>query len=527
MKKKIKIIFEYIVVVLLVFVGSLLAFAARWAVSSFGDISVDEIIFHLMVPLEGTEGSVLEEFALQALVPAILITALFLVIRAFSSQREKILTYWKKHNRKELWLEVENKRKNKKTSYLVIPMVLSAKGVTELALVFCMLGILYGAGKVPIVDYIKKELHDSKLIEENYVDPNEVKITFPEKKRNLIYIYLESMETTYMDKEHGGVMDENLIPELTKLADENLSFSQRSGGQLSGARMVPGTTWTIAGMFSQTCGLPLRLHVKSNDMAKYETFFPGVTSLGEILEKEDYVNWLICGSNVKFGGRAAYFSQHGNYQFLDWIKAQELGLIPNGYKQTWGYEDQKLFQFAKDKALELAAGDAPFNMTILTVDTHKSKGYICPLCQEKFPTQYENVLACSSRQVYDFVTWLQQQDFYKDTTVILSGDHTTMAVGYINSYIPEDYTRGTYQAILNAAATPVKTEDRQFTNMDMFPTTLAAMGCTIEGERLGIGTNLFSGEPTLMEKVGYDCMNEELETGSSYYDNRFMYGKSS
>lgn len=202
-------------------------------------------------------------------------------------------------------------------------------------------------------------------------------------------------------------------------------------------------------------------------------------------------------------------------------------MIPNGYKQTWGYEDQKLFQFAKDKALELAAGDAPFNMTILTVDTHKPKGYICPLCQEKFPTQYENVLACSSRQVYDFVTWLQQQDFYKDTTVILSGDHTTMAVGYINSYIPEDYTRGTYQAILNAAATPVKTEDRQFTNMDMFPTTLAAMGCTIEGERLGIGTNLFSGEPTLMEKVGYDCMNEELETGSSYYDNRFMYGKSS
>ena len=61
--------------------------------------------------------------------------------------------------------------------------------------------------------------------------------------------------------------------------------------------------------------------------------------------------------------------------------------------------------------------------------------------------------------------------------------------------------------------------------MDMFPTTLAALGCEIEGERLGIGTNLFSSQPTLLEEVGYDRMNEELEYGSKYYDERFMYGE--
>lgn len=40
------------------------------------------------------------------------------------------------------------------------------------------------------------------------------------KQKNLIYIYLESMETTYADENNGGAFTENYIPELTKLAQE-------------------------------------------------------------------------------------------------------------------------------------------------------------------------------------------------------------------------------------------------------------------------------------------------------------------
>ena len=35
-------------------------------------------------------------------------------------------------------------------------------------------------------------------------------------------------------------------------------------------------------------------------------------------------------------------------------------------------------------------------------------------------------------------------------------------------------------------------KNRQFTHMDMYPTTLAAMGFNIEGNKLALGTNLFS-----------------------------------
>lgn len=48
------------------------------------------------------------------------------------------------------------------------------------------------------------------MVEDNYVDPDRVNITFPEQKRNLIYLYLESMESTYADKSSGGAFDKTI-----------------------------------------------------------------------------------------------------------------------------------------------------------------------------------------------------------------------------------------------------------------------------------------------------------------------------
>ena len=61
----------------------------------------------------------------------------------------------------------------------------------------------------------------------------------------------------------------------------------------------------------------------------------------------------------------------------------------------------------------------------------------------------------------------------------------------------------------------------------MFPTTLAAMGFEIEGERLGLGTNLFSRVPTLCEKMGkgeegYYLFDAEVQKYSDYYKENFV-----
>ena len=55
----------------------------------------------------------------------------------------------------------------------------------------------------------------------------------------------------------------------------------------------------------------------------------------------------------------------------------------------------------------------------------------------------------------------------------------------------------------------------------MFPTTLASMGVNIEGNKLGIGTNLLSEEITLIESLGVDLFERELSKKSKLYRTFF------
>ena len=97
-----------------------------------------------------------------------------------------------------------------------------------------------------------------------------------------------------------------------------------------------------------------------------------------------------------------------------------------------------------------------------------------------------------------------------------------MDADYMNRRVGSSFDRRVYNCILNAPLTTEFDKNRQFAVVDMFPTTLAALGCTIEGERLGLGTNLFSGQPTLMETMGMECFDDEMARYSQYYIDNFF-----
>jgi phosphoglycerol transferase len=101
-----------------------------------------------------------------------------------------------------------------------------------------------------------------------------------------------------------------------------------------------------------------------------------------------------------------------------------------------------------------------------------------------------------------------EQDFYENTTIVLCGDHTTMDSNFCNN-VDDDYNRRVYTTFINSAVSPQSVSAyRTYTTLDCFPTTLAAMGVQIEGDRLGLGVNLFSLEPTLYEVYGEKLMTE-------------------
>ena len=70
--------------------------------------------------------------------------------------------------------------------------------------------------------------------------------------------------------------------------------------------------------------------------------------------------------------------------------------------------------------------------------------------------------------------------------------------------------------------TCINTTNRKFTSLDMYPTTIAALGATIEGNKLALGTNLYSSEKTLVEEKGYDYVFKELNKRSTYYNNNVL-----
>ena len=191
-------------------------------------------------------------------------------------------------------------------------------------------------------------------------------------------------------------------------------------------------------------------------------------------------------------------------------------------KIWWGYTDNLLFEYAKDKIEYLAEQNQPFNFTMLTADTHFPDGYLCEECTNIWDEQYKNVISCSSKRVGDFIKWLTEQEFYDNTTIVIVGDHLSMQSNFFELEAGQEYEKKVVSIIINPAIKAQNTNYRQYSTIDLYPTTLAALGVTIEGNRLALGTNLFSEEETLIEKYGIQYVNEELKKNSRFYDNNIL-----
>lgn len=473
-------------VVLVCTVAALLFFSVQWVFRTWPNLKMDELMYQLTAPTEGTASDMYWAYFYQAGIPTIVCLIVFVILAITLSYASK---------------QFRNKGKVALCICSVICIGLSLAETNT---------------KLDATKYFENKGEGSTFIESNYVDPKEVSLTFPEKKRNVIVLYLESMEMTYADKENGGGFDENFIFQLTQLSKENENFSG-ADTVLNGASSTSGTTWTMGGIFAATSGLPLITQLAQNEMDTQDAFFKNATVLGDILDEEGYQQVFACGSDATFGGRKLYFTDHGNYAIHDLNYRKETEDLPEDYYVWWGFEDEKLIEYAKEDLTKLASSNQPFNYTMLTADTHFEDGYVCDLCQDLHDgNRYGNVISCSDKQVSELISWIQQQDWYDNTTIVITGDHPTMDSDFCDP-VSSDYSRRVYTAYINAD--PIENHskgERQYTTLDTFPTTLAAMGVSIEGNRLGLGTNVFSGEETLLEKDGMQMINTEFSKKSDF-----------
>jgi len=149
-------------------VALLLIFSSNWAMNHFKGVSIDQIVYTLVQPLEGTDDSQINSFIQQPLLGSLAIGLLTFFIFYI------IAASLKKANRRGI-LKV-----------LPFPKVV----MTILSAVVLIFGFMLSVNQFGYAEVKAYFFEKTKIYDEEYVNPKKVKVTFPEKKRNLIYIYL-------------------------------------------------------------------------------------------------------------------------------------------------------------------------------------------------------------------------------------------------------------------------------------------------------------------------------------------------
>lgn len=242
-----------------------------------------------------------------------------------------------------------------------------------------------------------------------------------QRPRNIVWIYGESLERTYLDES----VFPGLMPNLNRLAARALD--------VRGVDSAEGSGWTIAGLVASMCGVPLTTaQGDENSMDRMGAFLPGAVCLGDYLKQQGYSNHYLGGASGQFAGKGRFLASHGfdEVHDLDWFRQQKK--IGRLHYSAWGVHDDVLLDSAYRRFEQLSRAGTPFMLTTLTMDTHHPAGHLPVACKgERYQSAHGdigllNALKCSDRLVSRLVERIQASPHGKDTLIVVSSDHLAM-----------------------------------------------------------------------------------------------------
>lgn len=437
-----------------------------WSNKCFNKPKLSEIIFTLSTRMGGTDNKIFLDAIKCVVLPTIIFTIIYIIISKYLN--------------------------NKIYKYLKI-----------FGIIFIIFDLCFIDNNYKIINNIKLSLTKSNFIEECYIKTSLNNINF-NNKSNLILIYAESMESSYMDKDNNGLYDINYIPKLTKLSKENTSFG--------GTYALDTSSFTTSGIVSITSGVTIKPNIKDIFTRDKTYSFKNIITLSDILKYNGYYNEFMLGSDISFGAKKEYFTSHNMDFIYDLNYARSNNKINDNDLYGWGIKDKDLFNLAKEELDVLSKKESPFFLSILTVDTHAPSGTVYDECKLNNESNYFSAIKCSDEHIYEFIEYIKKQDYYDNTVIVILGDHLSMS-----SSIKKDNKRRIYNTIINSKREKTNINNRKYANIDMFPTILYSLGADIKDNKLGLGVNLYSDNKTLIEEYGYEKVNKELLSSSKFY----------
>lgn len=308
--------------------------------------------------------------------------------------------------------------------------------------------------------------------------------------RNLVTIYLESGENTYADAHLFG---KNLLADLDQAT---LGWSDYQGLQ-----QFPGGGWTMAGLIGTQCGIPVKSELLTPEVnhnvfgEQIEHYLPGARCLGDVLHDSGYTSVFVGGANTAFAGKGTFLHDHG-YDFVYGLEHWEAADEPRENISVWGLSDHQLAGYTINQLRRLREAGRPFNLTMLTLDTHEPGG-VYPTCTTDDEPAMATAIQCSMRAVSRVIDYLRDNHFLDDTVVVVTGDHlkATAEGGFFKAELDAQKDRTVIFRVWSPDG--IASFNRQHADqLSVLPTTLDLLGLGSPDGRAGLGVSLI-GERSL------------------------------
>lgn len=339
-------------------------------------------------------------------------------------------------------------------------------------------------------------------------------VSVPATKRNLVIIYLESLERSYRD-----------IPASADAFGPLAAFEDR-GFSARNLAQIHGTHYSAAGLVASQCGIPLlprgltdpKSFASSAGLAQHgiSRFLPGVTCLGDLLAAQGYQSAYVNGSDTEIFAIGNFLKDHGIGTVRGLRTEPEFANVEG--TNTWGVPDTVLFDVGLQELDRLAAGDAPFALMLFTASTHGPGGYLDPGCDYTPPVKPRRAdslmpatIYCTGKLIEKFLSDLAQRGLAENTVVVLMSDHLAMpnTMGKELTNLGEE--RRNYFVVLDGDGNSDGVRsDRPAIMPDIYPTIVESLGFKLKNGAGNLGRSLLSTDSTLSERLGHDIVNRAL-----------------
>lgn len=334
--------------------------------------------------------------------------------------------------------------------------------------------ILHYANEMCLQKSFVKSSNNSTFYE-YYKQPT---LTQIDEKKNLVFIYAEGLERTYFNND----VFPDLMPLLKKLETDSISFTDMI--------QVPGTGWTIGGLVSSQCGIPLFTYSHGNSMSGVNEFLPSAVCLSDLLAEAGYHISFLGGANLTFAGKGKFLRSHSFNHIYG--KQELLANIENkSYQSSWGVYDDSLFDLAYETFIHRSKQNNPFGLFLLTLDTHHPYGHPSHSCQniryKNGKNRMLNAVACSDFLINSFIQRIQNSTYINQTIIVLVSDHLAHKNSASKALEKAGPRRNLF--IIIDPSSEKKIINNTGSHLDIGPTTLPFLG--FQGQ-YGLGDNLLS-----------------------------------